>query len=181
MISLRSQVTQKVLNYFFINPDDGLYVNELARRLGLDKRNLVKKLKDLETEGLLKSRIRGNLKFYSINKAFPLYKEYKKIVLGSVGLEHRLRELIRSVPAVKEAYLFGSFAGNRERVHGDIDLLVVGSHDLLELQRKINPFQNEIGREINIVNMDDREFRRRLAKKDPFLARIFSARRRKLL
>ena len=100
VISLRSQITQKVLNYFFINPDDGLYVNELASRLALDKRNLVKKLKNLEAEGFLKSRIRGNLKFYSINKAFPLYKEYKKIVLGSVGLEQRLRELIRSVPAV---------------------------------------------------------------------------------
>jgi predicted transcriptional regulator with HTH domain len=43
MISLRSQVTRKILNLFFLNPHETLYVNELSRRLGLDKRNLVKK------------------------------------------------------------------------------------------------------------------------------------------
>ena len=81
MISLRSDITKKILNYFFINPEDALYVNELSRRLNLDKRNLVKKLRELETEGLLKSEIRGNLKIYSTNKKFPFYKEYKKLSL----------------------------------------------------------------------------------------------------
>ena len=181
MISLRSQVTQKILNYFFINPDTALYVNELARTLGLDKRNLVKKLRSLETEGLLRSQVRGNLKLYSMNKGFPLYKEYKGIVLGSVGLGHRLGELVRGVRGVKEAYLFGSFAENKERAHSDVDLLVVGDHEMMELQRKINPFQNEIGREINVVNIDGKEFLKRLARKDPFLTRIFSGKTRKLI
>ncbi len=181
MISLRSLVTQKVLNYFFVNPGDGLYVNALARTLKLDKRNLVKKLRDLEAEGILKSKTRGNLKFYSINKAFPLYKEYKRIVLRSVGLEQRLSQLLGSVPDVKEAYLFGSFAENREKAHSDIDLLIVGGHDLLELYKRIDPFQNEIAREINIVNMEEEEFRTKMAGKDPFLSRIFSRKPRKLL
>jgi predicted transcriptional regulator len=84
MISLKSEITKKILNYFYINPDDGLYVNELSRTLNLDKRNLVKKLKELEAEGILKSEIRGNLKIYSANKRFPFYKEYKKIVLAMI-------------------------------------------------------------------------------------------------
>lgn len=84
MVSLRSGVTRKVLNYFFLNPQESLYVNELSRKLDLDKRNLVKKLKELESEGLLKSELRGNLKIYSINKSYPLYKEYQKIILNTV-------------------------------------------------------------------------------------------------
>ena len=68
MISLKSEITKKILNYFFINPDDGLYVNELSRKLNLDKRNLVRKLRELETTGLLKSTLRGNLKIYSIDR-----------------------------------------------------------------------------------------------------------------
>lgn len=84
MVSLRSGVTRKVLNYFFVNPQESLYVNELSRKLDLDKRNLVKKLKELESEGLLKSELRGNLKIYSINKSYPLYKEYQKIILNTV-------------------------------------------------------------------------------------------------
>jgi len=72
MISLKSEITQKVLNYFFLNPQENLYVNELARKLSLDKRNLVKKIRELEKEGLLISQQRGNLKLYSININFPL-------------------------------------------------------------------------------------------------------------
>jgi predicted transcriptional regulator with HTH domain len=47
MISLRSEITKKLLNYFFLNPKESLYVNELSRNLALDKRNLVKKIKEL--------------------------------------------------------------------------------------------------------------------------------------
>jgi len=66
MISFRSEITKKVLNYFFLNPQESIYVNELARKLGLDKRNLVKKIRELEEKGLLKSETRGNLKLYSL-------------------------------------------------------------------------------------------------------------------
>ena len=72
MISLISKITRELLNYFFVNPHEGLYVNELAIKLMLDKRNLVKKLRELEKEGILKSQKRGNLKLYSININFPL-------------------------------------------------------------------------------------------------------------
>ncbi len=68
MISLKSEITKKILNYFFINPQESLYVNELSRNLDLDKRNLVKKLKELEKEGILKSQINVNLiKYLSSN------------------------------------------------------------------------------------------------------------------
>lgn len=181
MISLRSDITKKILNYFFINPEDGLYVNELSRRLNLDKRNLVKKLKDLEAEGLLKSEIRGNLKIYSANKKFPFYKEYKKIVLATVGLEDRLKEILKGIRGIREAYLYGSFAEDKQKAHSDIDLLIVGDHDILELQRRLNSLQNEIGREINTVNIDEKEKRQRLKNNDPFLSKVLTHNNVKLL
>ena len=46
MISFKSKITRELLNYFFINPHQSLYVNELSRKLDLDKRNLVKKIKE---------------------------------------------------------------------------------------------------------------------------------------
>ena len=81
MISLRSEITKKLLNYFFLNPHESLYVNELVKKLHLDKRNLVKKIKELEKEGVLKSQTRGNLRLYSVNQDYPLYDEYRKIVI----------------------------------------------------------------------------------------------------
>lgn len=174
MISLRSQITKKLLNYFFLNPQESLYVNELCRKLVVDKRNLVKKLKELETEGILKTQTRGNLRLYSINKDYPLYEEYKKIILKTIGFENRLKKMIKEIDGVKEAYIYGSYAKNKMSSYSDIDLLVIGHHDVVSLQKKINKLQREIDREINVVNMDEREFEKRRNKNDPFISGILT-------
>lgn len=172
MISLKSKVTGKILNYFFLNPDASLYVNELSEKLGLDKRNLVKKLKEIEEEGLLKSKSRGNLKLYSINRKYPLYNEYKKIVLKTLGVEKRLTDLLKEVKGIKKVYIYGSYAEDKLSVHSDIDLLVIGSHKIIALQKKLNSLQREIDREINAVNMDKSDFNERKKTGDPFVKGI---------
>lgn len=172
MISLRSEITRKLLNYFFLNPEASLYVNELARKLVLDKRNLVKKIKELEKEGLLKSQARGNLKLYSINRRYPLYKEFKNIILKTVGFEDKLKKLINQTKGIDKAYIYGSYAQNKMDVHSDIDLLIIGNHSIILLQKKLNKLQRELDREINAVNMDKKEFENRRKKKNPFILGI---------
>ena len=169
MISLKSKVTGRILNYFFLNPDSSLYVNELSGKLSLDKRNLVKKLKELEKEGLLKSESRGNLKLYSGNKKYPLYNEYKKIVLKTLGLEKKLTDLLKDVKGIKTVYIYGSYAEDRLSVHSDIDLLAIGSHKIISLQKKLNSLQKEIDREVNVVNMNEGDFNKRKRAGDPFV------------
>jgi predicted nucleotidyltransferase len=172
MISLRSAITQKVLNYFFINPDESIYVNELSRQLHAEKRNLVKKLKELEKEGILQSRISGNLKFFSINKRYPLYKDYKNIVLKTTGLEKMLKKIADEVPGIEQIFIYGSYAHSKMANHSDIDLLVVGNHEIVALQKKLNDLQGELGREINAINMNKSEFEKRLRDEDPFILNI---------
>lgn len=181
MVSLRSDVTRKVLQYFFINPNDSLYINELSRKLKLDKRNLVKKIKQLEAENILKHETRGNLKLYSINRKYPLYKEYKGIVTKTEGVEPRLKEILLKVKGVLEAYIYGSFAKRNLAQHSDIDLMVVGTHNIVGLQRELNKFQGEIGREINVVNIGKSEFYQKIKQKDPFIKGILKGKYIKLI
>ncbi|PJC46943.1 MAG: hypothetical protein CO036_00195 [Candidatus Omnitrophica bacterium CG_4_9_14_0_2_um_filter_43_12] len=172
MISLKSKVTGKLLNYFFINPKESLYVNELVKNLELDKRNLVKKLNELEKGGILTRQKRGNLKLYGINEKYPLYAEYKKIVLKTIGFEDRLKKIMDATTNIKEVYIYGSYARDKMDVHSDIDLLVVGDHSIAFLQKRLNKFQKEINREINVVNMDENEFKKRIKNKDPFISQV---------
>lgn len=172
MISLRSEITRKLLNYFFINPQENLYVNELSRKLDLDKRNLVKKLKELEKNGIVKSQIRGNIKLYSINKDYPLYEEYKKIILKTIGVEDKLRRILTEVEGIKEAFIYGSYAQNKMDIHSDIDLLVIGDHKISLLQKNLSKLQREIDREINSVSMDELEFKKRVKKREPFISEV---------
>jgi len=175
MISLKSKVTQKVLSYFFLNPENSLYVNELARKLKLDKRNLVKKLTELEKEGILKIQSRGNLKLYSINKSYSFYNEYRKIVIKTIGFEERLRITLSEEEGVEEAYIYGSYAKNNMDVYSDIDLLIVGNHKVISLQKKLSKLQKEIDREINSVNMGIKDFKKRIKDRDPFIQGILSS------
>ena len=95
MISLKSKVTIKILNYFFINSDAKHYINELARILNLDPKNVDTKLKELEKEGLFKSEFLGKQRYFYLAKKYPLLKEYRQIVLKTVGIEQHLKKNVK--------------------------------------------------------------------------------------
>jgi predicted nucleotidyltransferase/predicted transcriptional regulator with HTH domain len=180
MISLRSKVTRAVLNYYFLNPQRRLYLNEISRKLGLDKRNLAKKIGELEEAGLLLTQKSGNQKSIFLNEKYPLLREYQRIAAQSFGLKQRLKQLFEKIPGVKEVYIFGSFARDEMDAHSDIDLLVVGDHSLVRLQPGVSRLRKELDREFNVINMDRREFRRRLREKDAFLLGILNKKHIKL-
>ncbi len=181
MISLRSEITKNILNYFYLHDDEELYVNELVRKFSVDKRNLIKKLHELEAEGILKSRAQANLKFYSINRKYPLYKEYEKIILKTVGLEKKIRDILITVKGITGGYIFGSYPEGKMETHSDIDLLVIGHHSSLALQKKITQLQKETDREINVVNMDKKEYQKRINNNDPFLTGILNKKHIKII
>ena len=172
MISFRSTITQKVLAYFFLNKTEKRYVNELARQLDIDPKNLDTKLKELKSEGLLVSEFHGKQRYYSLNKKFPLLKEYLSIFNKTLGVEQRLTTLFGQINGVKEAYIFGSYAKNKMNVWSDIDLLIVGNHKCLDAQKAILPIQKELNREINIIDMTSSEFENKKANNDPLIEDI---------
>ncbi|MDD5174296.1 MAG: nucleotidyltransferase domain-containing protein [Candidatus Omnitrophica bacterium] len=181
MIPLGSAITKKILNYFFINPHESLYVNELSRRLEVDKRNLVKKIKELESEGLLKSQSKGNLKLYSINTSYSLYTEYRKIIMATVGFQEQLSGCLKNIAGIREAYIYGSYAKNTMDGHSDIDVLVVGDAGTVAVQKSIGKLQKDIDREISVTVMSKADFKRRVKEKDPFVAGILKQKHIKII
>ena len=81
MISLRSKITKKVLNLFFLNEKEKFYINELAGKIKEDPANVHKKLLELKKEGILSDEFSGKERYFFLNKKFPFLKEYKKIIL----------------------------------------------------------------------------------------------------
>lgn len=172
MISLRSRITRKLLDYFFMNSKESLYVNELSRRLSLDKRNLIKKIRELESEGLLLHQKIGNVKLYSINKGYPLYDEYRNIITKTTGFEANLREILKQIKGVKQAYIYGSYAKNTMDAHSDVDVFVVGGHSIIALQKQLSRLQKSISREINVINISEQEFVKKAKDKNSFVCSI---------
>ena len=173
MISLRSKVAIKLLDYYFLNPDAQHYINELARILGLDPKNTETKLKEFEKNGLFKSEFRGKERYFFLAKDSPLLEHYRQIFLKTYGIEKRLKDMLRDIKGLKEAYIFGSYANDSMDSSSDIDILAIGSHSVLELQKVIVKLQKDTGREFNVANLSPKEFEAKKKSRDPFISSVF--------
>lgn len=179
MINFKAKITQAVLGYFFLNPGAELYLNEMARKFKLDRGNLVRKLAEWEREGILLKNKKGNLSLYTVNRRHPFFPELKKIFKKSFGLENELKAKLKGIKGLKTALIFGSYAKDKLSAESDIDLLLVGSHSYLSAQREIIKLQERFDREINAVDMTEKEFRRK--KNEEFLRNALAGKVIKLI
>jgi predicted nucleotidyltransferase len=180
MISLRSHITRQVLNYFMLHPEAQMYINDIARRLDLDSGNLTRKLKEIEAEGILRSELRGNQRYYMVNSEYPLIDEYKKIILSTVGIEPVLKNALKSVDGIESAFLYGSYVKDSMNAGSDIDLFVIGEHSTLALQKQIAKIQKTIDREINVFSIGRNEFEKR-KDNDSFIKNVMGSKKIVLL
>jgi predicted nucleotidyltransferase len=174
MINFKSNLTRQILDYYLVNTSEKKYLRELAGILSVDPGNLSKKLAELEKEGFLESTEEGKQKYFFINLKYPFLKEIKKIYQSQFSLPLLLKEKLRKLRGLKEAYIFGSYAKDKLTTASDIDLLLVGDFDSLEANRLVLPLQKNINREINIIDFSQREFLNKQRAGDDFLKHIFS-------
>lgn len=174
MINLKSKVSRAILDYFLLNRKEALYVNELARLLKIDPGNTFRKLKEFESEGILLSEFRGNQKYYFLNAKYPWLKEYEKLYEAKFGFSKELQEKLSNLAGLEEAFIFGSFAKGNFSDDSDIDLLVIGKHNLKELAKIISNLESRFGREINVVDFEKSEFLKRKKAGDDFIKNILS-------
>lgn len=173
MITLRSELRNRLLSYYFTNPKASHYLRELAGLLETDPANLSRELARLEQAGLFVGEQRGRQKHFRLNPAYPLYGELRSIVLKTVGAAEQLRKVLAGMPGIQESYLYGSFARNQQDAASDIDVLIVGRPDATELELAIRGLERRLGRQINYTLFGPKEFRSRLAARDSFLENVW--------
>jgi len=180
MINLRSKLRRKLLGYYFTNPTAFHYVRELAKILEVDPTNLSRELARLANEGLFVFQLRGGQKYFRLNQQYPLYSEVRSIVRKTVGAVPQLSSAIATIPGIKEAYAYGSFAkGSADRV-SDIDVLIVGGPAAEQLATKVRELERRLGREINYTVLSSEELKDKLARGDAFLEDVWHGKKVKL-
>lgn len=164
-----SNVRVQLLVILLTNPDEEFYIRQLARRTGEHPYAVQRELRRLERLGLLTSHTRGRMKYYSVERGFPLYPELKRIILKTAGLGDLVREGLQNLGSIEFAFIYGSIAAGEEDAASDIDLMLVGEIDLLALAPVIAGLEERLGRSINYVAHSSEEFKERKEQKDPFL------------
>jgi len=166
---LKTRLRRKLLTYSFTHPDDNYYVRELAGLIDEDVGNLSRELRRLEEEGLYSSFSKGRIKFYSLNKKYPLYKELKRIIFKTEGVEGSLKDLVFRYKGIPFAFIHGSYAKNREKKISDIDLVLIGKSPQNEFTRQIRDLESKLNREINFTFYSKEEFDKERKKQGGFL------------
>ena len=164
-----SKLRSKLLSYFFTNPEKSLYVRELGIILDLDPGNLSRELRKLEHEGIFTSYTKGQIKFYSLNKKYPLFSDLKNIIFKTEGAEGSLRQLVSEYAGIALAFIYGSYAKGKERGSSDIDIVVVGSFPRDEFTRKLRVLEAKLNREANFNSYTKAEFAKERKKAGGFL------------
>ena len=164
----------KALTLFLTNPENRYYLRQVCRLADLPVSAVQRELKKFLALGLLAKEISGNRTYYKVNKAFPIYKELKDIILKTTGIGEVLAKLIARSKEINVAFIYGSYAEGREKRGSDIDLFVIGGINSRKLQGVIASASGRLGREISPALYSPEEYKRKKREKNHFILSLFS-------
>lgn len=166
---------QRALGWLLLHPESALHVRELARLTHTSAGSLHRELVRLAEAGLLTRSRQGNQVLYQANRACPVFAELTGLFRKTGGLGDVLRAALAPLTEkIRVALIFGSVARGEETAGSDIDVLVVGEVDFVEVVTALHPCQETLGREINPVVYSPEEWRARLARDDHFARDILT-------
>jgi predicted nucleotidyltransferase len=164
----------RLLALVLLQPERGWTLRELAEALDAPQSSVHRELGRAEDAGIIRrdSTARPHRFSGAANDAF--YEPLASLLRRSVGVEEQLRASLDR-PDVQIAVIYGSWVGGTRRPDSDIDVLVIGDADLLELRRLVRPIGKDVGRTVDLTVLASDEFRRLLDERSSFARRITEA------
>lgn len=167
-----SRVRVKMLELFFLNPEEMYYVRQITRKIDEEINAVRRELERMLGSGLLKSEERGNRLYYYLRKSYLYYQELQQMVVKSTGLGDQLRRKRRMLGKVEFVMFSGKFVRGIKPSKEEVEMLVVGDVDLSKLQQLMDEEQKKLGRELNYAVFSSEEFEFRKTRRDPFILEI---------
>ena len=162
----------KLLEYFFEEPEREFHIRELAKLLKKSPTTISKYLNQLKKIGILISERRLNHLLFKANsnnfqfKDAKLFYNLKKIKESGL-LDHLNEELNHPQTII----LFGSFAKSENIKKSDIDLFIITS---VKKELDLKEFEKKLGHEIQLFLHSNKEVEEMKQKKEPLLNSIIN-------
>jgi len=170
----KSKTRKKILQLFFSFPDKKYYLRELERMLDISVANIRRELLSLEKNDLFKKEKIGNQVHFFLNKQSPIFDDVKRIVSKTIGVEALIKSGLKKVTNIDAAFIFGSFAREKEDNFSDIDLMIIGEPDENILISRISSIESVLKREINYNIFSIKDIKKGLKNQDVFLEEIMA-------
>jgi len=171
---LSSKVKAELFRLLFGARAERLHLRELARQSGLAVGTVRQELDRLARLGVVQSEADGNRTYYRANQQHPLYPGINSLVLKTVGVLDVLRETLRDTP-VRVAFIYGSKPGSPEELAIDLDLLVIGSIEKRELEKRLTAGAHTVDWGINFYLLTVEQFKSQQKECDQILSTMLAA------
>jgi len=150
------EIVNEFLRGYFLE----IYGSELVGRVRLSQKAISSILIELEKMGILTSKLSGNRRYYSLNFANPLIIDYIVLFENFAKLcflekNKKLIDFSKEISA-KIVCIFGSYANGKNVSGSDLDLLVVGKVDNLEIKK----IGGKYGFDVQIFNFSLADFKK---------------------
>jgi DNA-binding transcriptional ArsR family regulator len=172
--SLMPRTRRGILAATHGQPNIQWYASEIARRLDVPPSSLQRELENLTAAQILTSERQGRMIYYQANTHSPIYPELRGLLLKTAGLVDVLIDSLGALASsIKVAFIYGSIASETEQSsESDIDLMVVGAVEPMELSVPLRKAREQLGRDVNPTIYTVKEFAARRARKDHFLSTV---------
>jgi predicted nucleotidyltransferase len=151
---LRSRIQGSLLALTYLHPEREYSVTEAAKDARATFKAVQHEVTRLVDSGLLADRKMGNLRLIRSAPTSVLTRPLTDLLAVTYGPLPILTELLSSVDGVELAFIYGSWAARYEGEPGpiprDIDVLVVGTADLDDLDDAAHKAQVRLGRAVDI-------------------------------
>ena len=162
----QSLISPKILKIVAVFLESGqlLYVREIARKLSLSPATVSRLLKNLVGQELLTSQKKGSLKLFQLNANHPSLPEISGLAQKEAGRIPLITRVLKQIPLVSSATVYGSAAKDQLSSASDIDLMIVGTPPVDDLNHRLNRLEKTLGREINYSLYSPDEFSQQKSK-----------------
>lgn len=168
--ALFGKVRHTILALLLTDPQRSYFLSEVVRLVDAGRGAVQRELANLVAAGIINRSISGRQVYFQANTACPVFAELSGLVLKTAGVAGMLRQaLLPWSPAVRLAFIYGSWARGEQGLSSDVDLMVVGDLSLAQVVATLAPCQERLGREINPSVYPPQEFNRKLSAGHHFL------------
>lgn len=158
-ILFSSDTRIKILSLLITNPHNRYYLREIIKLCDAPLRAVQRELSKLESAGLLIKTIDGNRVYFQTNQKHFIFPELKNLIFKTVGFGDTLRNPLLREKEIEVAFIYGSYAENKETAGSDVDLFVIGTISGKKLQSLLRKTIQASGRQINPVIYTPAEYR----------------------
>ncbi len=172
---LSSSARVKILTLFVLSKQRRFYQREIASLTGLPIMAVQRELLKMQKLDFVTKTREVNRLYYQVNEDFFLFPEIKRMILKTFGLNTLIENNLKGREGIEIAFIFGSYAEDKETTSSDIDLFVVGKIKSRELHKPMKDLQKMTGREINYILISKAELRKKIKDKDHFIMELLKS------